>query len=477
MSPRSSSRPRIVLVAGRGEVLRNFLYSDTLPRLAEEADVTVLSVVDDESFLGPFRPHVERVVRLEAFAESPLVSRLRTLTENAHDRWLWSAVARNNWELRDRRARAKGQLGRRRLLKLAARALAFRPALRALTGLEREIAYRLRPTRSFDELFDRLGPDLVFNGSHIHGKAAELPLRVAARRGIPTAGFIFSWDNLTSRSRIFVPYDDVLVWTEGMRRQFLEIYPEVGADRVASVGTPQFDYHFKPEFRLSREELCRRLGIDARRPYVVYTTGIDNHFFEEHRHVERTARFLAELDLEARPQLVVRTYAKGTSVEMRALAERGLPETVFPAVAWDERWQTPRYEDLALYSSLLCHSALGINAASTVSLELMIFDKPIINLRFDPPGTDLPWCLGYERHILFDHFRPVAESGATMVARSDADLERMLRRGLREPEADSEKRRAFLGRMFGGLLDGRAGRRVAERLLRLARQDAALKDV
>ncbi|HEX9733118.1 MAG TPA: hypothetical protein VGG06_14160, partial [Thermoanaerobaculia bacterium] len=268
---------------------------------------------------------------------------------------------------------------------------------------------------------------------------------------------------------IMVPYDDYLVWTEGIRRELLGLYPHVGAARVHAVGTPQFDFHFKEAFQLSLEELCRRIGLDPSRPFVLYTAGISNHFFEEHRHVELVARLLGEMDLPARPQLVVRTYVKGTSPEMRALAERGLPDTVFPPVAWDERFQTPRYEDLAVYTSLLKHTALGVNAASTVSLELMVFDKPIVNLDFDPPGADLPWCLGYGRHIRFDHFRPVAASGATMVARSADDMARMLRRGLTDPAADAPARRRFLDSMFGDLLDGGAGRRVAELLVDLAR--------
>jgi len=266
-----------------------------------------------------------------------------------------------------------------------------------------------------------------------------------------------------------VPYDDYLVWHEGMRRELLDLYPQVGTEHVFATGTPQFDYHFKPGFQLSREQLCRHIGIDPGRPYVFYTTGIDNHFFEEHRHVETVSRLLGELDLPLRPQLVVRTYAKGTSRAMRALAEQGLPETVFPPVAWDESFQTPRYEDLAVYSGLLRHAALGINAASTVTLELMALDKPAINLDFDPPGTDLPWCLGFERHIRFDHYRPVAESGAVMVARSVDDLASMLRRGLTEPAADSQARKRFLTATFGDLLDGKAGRRVADRLLAIAR--------
>lgn len=466
-----SARPHLVIVVGRGEVIRNFLFSDTLPRLCEEADVTVLSIVDDEDLLRHVRTHTDRIVPLREHLAPPAVQRLRSLAENAHDRWQWCTTGQNHWELRDRRAAERGgrHLRRRRMMKVGARLLAFPAALRALTALERELHYRFRPTRELDRLFEELRPDLVFNGSHIHGMAAELPLRVAHRMGIRTAGFVFSWDNLTSRSRIFVPYDDVIVWTEGIRQQYLGLYPETPQDRVIATGTPQLDFHFKDEHKMSREDLCRKIGIDPARPYVLYTAGIDHHFFEEHLHVETVARLLGEIDVPQRPQLVVRTYVKGTSDEMKALARRGLPETVFPKVEWSERWQTPELADLTTWTSLLQHCALGINAASTVSLELMLFNKPIINLRYDPPGSNLPWCLGYERHILFDHYKPVAESGATMVAESTDDMARFLRRGLVEPEADAGARKSFIDQFFGGLLDGKAGIRVAEVLLERAR--------
>lgn len=468
----SDSRPHIVIVAGRGEVLRNFLFSDTLSYLAKSARVTVLSVVDGDAFVRHFSARPERVVRLREYPQPTLVAYLRVLIENAHDRWQWSAVARNNWERRDLRAKERRRVWRRRFVKVVSWFLSFRPILRGLTAVKEELAYRLRPTRDFDELFEELQPDLVFNGSQIHGIAAELPMRVARRMGIPTAVFVFSWDNLTSQTRIFVTYDLYFVWTESIRQEFLRLYPHVEQDRVIATGTPQFDYHFRPENRLEREELCQRLGIDPARPYVLYTAGIDHHFFEEHLHVRRVAELLAGLDLPLRPQLVVRTYTKGTSDEMKALAAEGLPDVIFPPVTWDAEWQTPKYEDLEIYTSLLKHAALGINAASTVSLELMVFDKPIINIRYDPPGSDLPWCLGFERHILFDHYWPVAQSGATMVAESDDDMRRMLKRGLERPDADAEARRTFVASFFGDLLDGRAGERIGRLLLDRAQRES-----
>jgi hypothetical protein len=253
-----------------------------------------------------------------------------------------------------------------------------------------------------------------------------------------------------------------------MKKQLLSIYPKVQADHVFITGTPQFDFHFKKEFMLSREEVCRKIGIDPKRPFILYTTGIMNHFYEEHRLVEEVIRFLRDIDIKPKPQLVVRTYVKGTSPEMKALANQDFPGVVFRPGLWEEKWQTPLYEDLALYTNLLRYTSLGINAASTVSLELMMFDKPVVNLDFDPPGSNLPWCMGYSRHIQFDHYKLVAESGAVMVARSMDDLRNMIARALSDAQADSNKQHQFLQEMFNGTLDGNSGKRVAECLIRLA---------
>lgn len=466
-SAQAPARPHVVLVVPRGEAVRNFLYSDTLRVLSEKARVTLLSVLDAPDFVDQFRLQVEQILPLKLHRERWLVRQLRSILHDVHFRWLWSEVAKNVWEIRDAMAVTILQKLKRGLVKALTVPLANRPALEALTEVERYLTWALRPDNHFVDLFKRLAPDLVFNCSHIHGQAGELPVKVAHRLGIPTAGFIFSWDNLTSRSRIFAPYDYYLVWHKGMRDQLLEIYPKIDPARVVITGTPQFDFHFKQAFHLSREELAQRIGIDPARPYVLYTTGIAKHFPEEHRTVERVIEILREMP--ERPQLVVRTYVKGTSDEMRALAARQHPDVVFPPVQWDDRWFMPRYEDLSIYTSLLRHAALGINAASTVSLELMMFDKPVVNLGFDPPGSRLPRHVRWIRHVEFDHYRPVAESGAVMVARSMDDLRAMILRGLQEPERDRAPRKRFLQEMFDHTLDGGSGRRVAEALLDLAR--------
>ncbi len=155
---------------------------------------------------------------------------------------------------------------------------------------------------------------------------------------------------------------------------------------------------------------------------------------------------------------------------MNALAEKGLPDVVFPDVAWDDKWFMPMYEDLAVYSSCLHHAAMGINAASTVSLELMILDKPVMNLGFDPLGSQISHAYRWERHIHFDHFQPVADSGGVMVAWSQKDIRDFIRRALEYPALEGQARQFFIRDMFGSTLDGCSGVRMANQFMALVEQ-------
>ncbi|MCI0393981.1 MAG: hypothetical protein L0332_03320 [Chloroflexi bacterium] len=469
ISPNGHRDLNIVILIPRGEAVRNVIYTDTLPVLSQRARLTLLSVITDERFVQQSRAYVADIRPIKEEPEHKVVRNFRHLLYEAHFRWIDSGVAHYNRELN--KLKANTWLKKARLLatQAAVRPLANRPALETLSKVENYLTYRYRTTAEFDRLFRELQPDLVYNASHIHGvNGGGIAVRVARAMGIPTAGFIFSWDNLTSRSRIFEPYDHYLMWNERMRQQLIGQYPFLKPEQVVVTGTPQFDFHFKPEFWLSREELCRRIGADPSRPFILYTTAVGPFFPEEYRTVELVIRLLKEIDLPEKPQLVVRIYPKAPDPKMLELAQQNIPDVIFPPMLWDLQWFTPSFEDQPIYTSLLRHCALGINAASTVSLELMMHDKPVINLGFDPPGSQLPHALRFSKHITFDHYRPVAESGGVMVAWSPKEMGDHLIHGLSQPQAGSQQRQQFIRQMFGDTLDGQAGRRVAEQLVHLA---------
>lgn len=462
-------KPHIVLIVARGEAVRNFLYSDTLPLLSAKARITLLSAIHDEKFQQRFSPFVEKIVPLKPFQEKWIVRFLRELITMAHYRWIWTEKVKNKWDLLDYEARSPQQKFRDRVFKALARVFATRPGLNFLAFCEYHLSLLLNPASELKTLMQELKPDLVFNCSHIHAPLGEMPVRVAHSLGFPTATFIFSWDNLSSRGRILPPYDHYLVWHEGMKAELLDLYHFIKPDQVHITGTPQFDYHFKPAFQLEREELAQNVGFDPARPFVLYTTGMERDFPGEVGHVRAVIDILKELNPKIRPQLVVRTYVKGNSPEMEALARANTPDVFFPPVLWDANWFVPQEEDLAIYSSLLKQCLFGINPASTVSLELMMFGKAVMNLGFDPPGSNLPNALRWQRHITFDHYRKVVEGGGVRVANSLQEMRSIITDYVQQGNPLLTQQQAFLSSTFGDTLDGNSGQRVAEVILRLAR--------
>ena len=133
----------------------------------------------------------------------------------------------------------------------------------------------------------------------------------------------------------------------------------------------------------------------------------------------------------------------------------------------ESAWLTPKFEDAYLLNNTLRHAAVGINVASTVSLELCMFDKPVINVGYNPPSVNTN-VVDYARYYEFDHYRPVVQSGAVSVAWSKDEMKSMLRTALAKPQESRLARRRLIDQMFGKSLDGNTGLRVASLLVELA---------
>jgi hypothetical protein len=251
-----------------------------------------------------------------------------------------------------------------------------------------------------------------------------------------------------------------------LKRQLIEIYPGIRADQIFVTGTPQFDFHFDRGAYWSREEFCSKVGADPARPIVLYSTGMPNHMPGEPAIVEQIADFLAGMTDLGPPQLLVRVYPKDRTGRFDELAARR-PDILFPAARWVDGWLTPTVEDNRMLTNTIRHVDAGINVASTISLELCMFDKPALNVGYNPPGMDSV-RVPYSRYYEFDHYRPLVEGGAVEVAWTPHEMRRMLRDALTHPERRSAERRELMRRMFADTLDGRSHQRVAEVLLTLA---------
>ncbi|NOT60255.1 MAG: hypothetical protein HOP19_08520 [Acidobacteria bacterium] len=463
----TNSPPHLVVLLPRGETIRNFIYSGALEAVQKQLPVTLISVLPDATINQQLTNRFASVHELTTDPDPWLVRWLRLQLDVVHGRHLWSEAAKERWRRRDAEAVTPSKKAKRLISKALTLFFANEAGLNALNALERQTSRTLSTSNHYTELMRQLRPSLVFNASHIHSPNATQAVQAAQWLGIPTATFLFSWDNLTSQGRIMLPYDHYFAWNQTIAEQLLEIYPRVRREQVIVTGTPQFDFHFRSEFHESRETFCARVGLDPARPFVLYSTGMDNHMPGEPRIIEGIALILRSLDEFQRPQLLVRLYPKDRHPERFDEMRRANPDILFPEIPWNKNHQTPQFEDCAFLTNTLRHCALGINIASTISLELAMLDKPVINVGYNPPELDIS-PIDYRVYYGFDHYRPVVESGAVRLANSETEMRDLIVAALRNPAQDAALRARFTRQMFGDTLNGRVAEGLAQHLIRLA---------
>ena len=331
---------------------------------------------------------------------------------------------------------------------------------------ETELMYRRsHDLTSVRTQLERCRPDMVWSTFCV--SAFEQPYILAARDlGIPVVTSILSFDNLTSRG--WLPeFDHYLVWNSGMREQLLRLYPHIHPDRVSVTGTPQFDFHRRPDFLWSRASTLERLELPRGSRYFLYSTSAEVLTPEEPALVARVAAMMAEHETLGDHWLVVRLHPLDDGRRWASVAAAS--GRIRLSSAWDEwpdpdGWTLTSSGDQARLVSTIAHCDACVNVASTMSLDAAILDRPVVNIDFSTE-RDSPRELLYEEYGA-DHYRPLVESEGIRIAHSWAELGSLLEAAVSDPGRDRARREQMVRRECG-VVDGEAATRVADELLAL----------
>lgn len=276
-------------------------------------------------------------------------------------------------------------------------------------------------------------PGLVFS---------EVPLmRTARRRGVPCMVIDASWDNFTNKLLPVRQADRLVVWNNLMKEQAVTLHgyqPEA----VRVTGAPQFDAHFKPQVRATRDEFFRRIGADPSRQLIVVTT-TPRSLYRHHDHVLRTLSAAIENGPLANAQVLVRLHPRDEVAAYEAFAhtphvtiEKPFRSTVTVAdgLAIDVMPEHQRH-----LGDTLCHADVVVNVASTITIEACIFDTPVVNICFDGPEEE-PYERSARRYYKFTHYVNITNRGAVRVAQSPQEMVEAVARYLGDPALDAEGR-------------------------------------
>jgi hypothetical protein len=312
----------------------------------------------------------------------------------------------------------------------------------------------------------RIDPDLVWSTVNVDPVYERAYVSVSKELGIPLVNSVLSFDNLTSKP-VQLVYDHYFVWSGRMKAELLRFFPAVDRADVTVTGTPQFDFHCKPEFRIPRDDTLHELGVSRGAGYFLYSCSHQDLAPDEPALVVELARRMANHPRLRDTWLVVRTHPLddwGRWAFVPGEADRVALSHAWSVEPDNEGWAAVEQMEQARLISTLAHAAACINIASTISLDAAILDRPVIGIRFDGLA-DAPHGILYEEYEA-DHYAPLVRSGGLRIANTWGELFALLETAITEPGRDAAERARMVAEECGQV-DGLAALRVSAGLLHL----------
>jgi len=281
-------------------------------------------------------------------------------------------------------------------------------------------------TQNFITILSNDKPSILF---FTHQRPPYIaPLVYAATiNSIKTCSFIFSWDNLSSKGRMPAVFDSFLVWSNLMKDELQYFYPSVNKNNIHVVGTPQFEPYVMDEYKTSKEKFYKNFNLDSSKKTICFSCGDLSTGKNDQLAISVISDAILQNKIKHSVNLLVRTSPADDGSRFNELRKK------YPFIVWNKpKWKQtrenhaepwsqriPLREDIKDLRSILEYSDLSINMCSTMSLDFMIFNKPVINQVLGNKDNGL---FDDQRFLNYNHYKTVVESGAVVIAKTKKEL-------------------------------------------------------
>jgi hypothetical protein len=289
-----------------------------------------------------------------------------------------------------------------------------------LQKIRKKMNYYERKTMFYKQSLETLRkekPSLVFSTNQ-RPVIAIAPLLAAQDLGIPTATFIFSWDNLPKATMI-VETDYYFVWSTHMKEELLFYYPNIKEEAIFITGTPQFEMHFDKSTILSRELFCKQNKLDVNKKYICFSGDDSVTSPDDPQYLEDLANAVSVLNEKGWNLGVI---FRRCPVDFSNRYDSVLANYCELIVEIDPLWKPlsnawnailPTKGDGDLLSNIAEHCELVVNIGSTTIFDFLAHKKPCAYFRYNQKiqnkkNWDIFKC------YRFVHFRSMPNEGAVI---------------------------------------------------------------
>jgi hypothetical protein len=355
-------------------------------------------------------------------------------------------------------------------------AVPFAQAARFLFGersVSRAIAWcfrHLTPREQYADLFDRYRPDLVVV-SRVLNFSMDYPVMKRAQvEGIPVVVLVSSWDNFTSKGFFAFDVDRLVVWNEVMKEEAVDLF-FYDPEKVLISGIPRYDVFFAKERVREKGVFFDEIGLDPCKKLITYATGSNTTGlspYDSNTPEPEIAEYIADAIADGRipgAHLLVRLHPQAAPAQYERIQARQDVTVQIPGQksSFVDRLFTK--DDDQVFAELMIHSDVVVNLFSTVTLDSVACNTPVICVNFDIRGPR-PLLHSVKRYGQFDHNAKLAATGCVRLADSPEILLGMIVRYLEDPSLDAEARQRAIER-YCVFTDGASGVRVGKFILEI----------
>jgi hypothetical protein len=314
----------------------------------------------------------------------------------------------------------------------------------------------------YQALFDKYKPTLVV--SHAPYARAQIPIqRTAIRNNVPVIAVINSWDNITSSGELSMRMDKFIVWSKLMKQEVVEFLGYKPKD-IAVVGALQFDHYFHAKHLRSKQAFYKEMGLDPKKKLITYTVSSELLVPHEYKIAELLHTIIQSEPKLKNYQLLVRMYPPNEKLEpYKRLEQKGV-RVFYPSnLRVNEERFLPDEQFLKTLIETMKYSEVVVNYPSTIILDAAIYQKPTINIHFDP-DNEKEYYKSTERFYEYNHVEYVVDENATVLAHSPDELRASLLTLATKPHLKEKELRRFQEKICGPV-DGNVYKRVAQTIV------------
>ena len=425
-------KKKIAVLVPDGVGIKNYLYTRVFKDV--DAELTLYHNFDDET-LDEIKKQCDfhQAIRLPDYHEGVREKFLRELIHLArlkyYARSLKNSTILFNWKRKHKSYKLKSFYS---AVELAALAVT---SYKTILKLERKYRKSLKRNPFFSEVKDLLkqhSPDVLFC---THQRAVNAPavFQAAGALDIETATVIYSWDNLP-KARLALRADKYLVWSDYMKEELRQLYPELKPSQIHVTGTPQFEFYSEEKFRLSKETFYNRYGLDLSKRYICFSGDDVTTSPYDPMYLDDLAGAIKDAGMDTEIGIIFRRCPVDISGRYEEVLKK-YPELIVeiePLWRYNKnRWTAvyPTVEDVELLVNLAGHTELVVNVGSTMAFDFGMFGKPCVFINYDQTD-DSHWNV--ETIYNFQHFRSMPNSESVYWLNDSNEIAEVLRQALNE---------------------------------------------